>query len=181
MCGHANCFRNLGTRAKDYSLSSSQLLHVCFCQNFCQLRKPNCKYALQISYFRVSEFPINGIQTVLDRGLILAASADTNVYFYQLDGGLIGIFGVHIWNIHDISTYQDVRGLHTSAPLDDRVSLYEAAKLSKEPGAAFFVIVVSYSWYLYLFHLRTYQNLRNSSRTFNHQRVRVLYSPSEFY
>ena len=72
---------------------------------------------------------------MLDRGFVLAASEDANVYFYNLDGGLVGVFGVHRWNLSDESTFQDIRGLQTLPPMDHKAALYEAARLAKEPGA----------------------------------------------
>lgn len=80
----------------------------------------------------MSEEAINGVAHVADRGLVLAASADSNVYMYTLDGGLVGIYGVHTWDIDNEATWQDPQAERATPVLDAEAQLLETAKAHRE-------------------------------------------------
>lgn len=62
----------------------------------------------QISLWRAHEAAIASVRHVSSpHNLVLASSQDTTVSLWTLQGGLVGIFGKHTWNLNDMATWQD--------------------------------------------------------------------------
>jgi hypothetical protein len=57
--------------------------------------------------------------------LIVAGSRDTRVTVWTLDGGLVGTFGEHSWDLDNVMTWQDPQGIRRRPPkaVDDGLFL----------------------------------------------------------
>lgn len=83
-------------------------------------------------HFRVNESAVNGITCVVERELLLVASADHSVHMFNYEGGLVGTFGVHVWELDDVTTHQDPEAQNTLPVLDVVDSLCSVAAARKE-------------------------------------------------
>ena len=68
--------------------------------------------------------PISTVDVIRGYQLVLVASKDTNVSMWTLNGGLVGIFGTHAWDLHDCSTWQDPDSNERSLPMAEMENLY---------------------------------------------------------
>ena len=60
-----------------------------------------------MSWWQAHAGRIATVQVMGERGLVLAASHDSQVSLWTLHGALVGRFGHHTWRLDDLSTFAD--------------------------------------------------------------------------
>lgn len=76
------------------------------------------------SHWRGHQAPINAVDLVPERDLVIVACKDQNVTIWNLDGGLLGTLGEDIWVLDDPRTWKDFEGQYKEVPMAETDNLY---------------------------------------------------------
>lgn len=99
-------------------------MHACSSLAHWHFAYPMSSVLYQHAHWQGHRLPVTSVDIMKSHNLLISTSKDTKVCLWTWTGGLVGVFGLHEWDLSNQSTWQDPGGHKTKTPLKETDLLF---------------------------------------------------------